>query len=207
MQTKNEPNGQKRPSFIETARRAQIIECTIETVAALGYAQTSLARIAERAGISKGVILYYFKSKARLLEQVVSAIYTEAVQTVAPQIAAQPTAARRLQVYISSAVEYIGSHRTQMLALVEIANNSRTQDGRPRYTIAWQGPILADLEALLRQGQKEGNFRSFDPRVMAVTIRRAIDVVPSLIAANPDLDVESYAREVVTLFDRATRKE
>jgi len=42
---------------------------------------------------------------------------------------------------------------------------------------------------------------------MAVTIRRAIGAVPSLFAANPNLDEESYARELVTLFDRATRKE
>jgi hypothetical protein len=52
-----------------------------------------------------------------------------------------------------------------------------------------------------------GDFWSFDPRVMAVTIRRAIDVAPSLYAANPNLDVASYSKEMVTLFDRATRKE
>jgi hypothetical protein len=42
---------------------------------------------------------------------------------------------------------------------------------------------------------------------MAVTIRRAIDAVPPLFAANPNLDVDSYARELVMLFDRATQKE
>jgi hypothetical protein len=42
---------------------------------------------------------------------------------------------------------------------------------------------------------------------MAVTIRRAIDAVPYLYAATPDLDVSAYARELSTLFDRATRKE
>ena len=63
------------------------------------------------------------------------------------------------------------------------------------------------LEGLLRQGQQEGDFRPFDLRVMAVTIRRAIDAVPPLLAANPDLDVKAYARELATLFDRATCKE
>jgi len=59
----------------------------------------------------------------------------------------------------------------------------------------------------LRKGQHEGEFRAFDLRVMAVTIRRAIDALPPLFIANPDLDASLYARELVTLFDRATCKE
>jgi hypothetical protein len=50
-------------------------------------------------------------------------------------------------------------------------------------------------------------YRRADLHVMAVTIRRAIDAVAPLFATNPNLDVESYAQELVTLFDRATRKE
>jgi hypothetical protein len=56
----------------------------------------------------------------------------------------------------------------------------------------------------LRKGQQDGEFRAFDLRVMAITIRQAIDVVPRWLSANPNLDVAAYARELVTLFDRAT---
>lgn len=206
MRTKDKSNGQHHPTFTEAARQAQIIECAIETIATLGYTQASLAHIAKQAGISKGVITYYFSSKEELLEQVVTEIYTAAVQAVTPQIAAQPTAQLRLQAYIRSAVDYIGTHRMRMAALLEIALNFRTADGKLRYsgTEEW---ILTALEALLRQGQEEGEFRAFDLRVMAVTIRRAIDAVAPLLAAHPNLDTDSYARELVTLFDRATRKE
>src|SRR6266700_2874783 len=157
MRTKNKSVGQERSSFIEAARRAQIIECAIETIATLGYPQASLAQIARRAGISKGVITYYFSSKEELLEQVVTEIYTAAVQAVTPQITAQPTTQLRLQVYIRSAVDYIGAHRTRMVALLEIALNFRTADGKLRYrgTEEW---VLTALEALLRQGQEEGEF-------------------------------------------------
>ena len=207
MRTKDKPNGQHRPTFTETARRAQIIECAIETIATLGYAQTSLAQIAKQAGISKGVISYYFSSKEELIEQVVTDIYTAAVQAVTPQIASQPTAQLRLQAYIRSAVDYIGTHRMRMVALLEIALNFRTADGKLRYGGTSEEWILSALEALLCQGQEDGEFRAFDLRVMAVTIRRAIDAVAPMLAAHPSLDTDSYARELVTLFDRATRKE
>jgi hypothetical protein len=90
---------------------------------------------------------------------------------------------------------------------MEIALNFRTADGKLRYGGATEEWILAPLEALLRQGQEEGDFRPFDARVMAVTIRRAIDALPSLFTSIPDLDVEAYGQELVTLFDRATRNE
>ncbi len=207
MRIKHKPGGQNRPTFTEVARRAQIIECAIETIATLGYGQASLAQIAQRAGISKGVIVYYFASKEELIEQIVTEIYTAAVQAVTPQIIAQPTATLMLQAYIRSAVEYIGTQRLRMVALLEIALNFRTADGKLRYSGTTEEWILTALEALLRQGQEKGEFRAFDLRVMAVTIRKAIDAVAPLFATNPDLDVESYARELVTLFDRATRKE
>jgi TetR/AcrR family fatty acid metabolism transcriptional regulator len=207
MRTKDKTDGQNRPTFTEAARRTQLIECAIETIATLGYGQASLAKIAKRAGISKGVIIYYFKSREELIEQVVTDIYTAAVQAVTPQIAAQPTAQLQLHAYIRSAVEYIGTHRMQMVALLEIALNFRTEDGKLRYGGTTEEWILTALEARLRQGQEDGEFRAFDVRVMAVTIRRAIDAVAPLLAAHPHLDTASYARELVTLFDRATRKE
>jgi TetR/AcrR family fatty acid metabolism transcriptional regulator len=207
MRTKNKTDGQNRPTFTEAARRAQLIECAIETIATLGYAQASLAQIAKRAGISKGVIIYYFSSKEELIEQVVTDIYTAAVQAVTSQIAAQPTAQLRLQAYIRSAVDYIGTYRMRMVALLEIALNFRAPDGKLRYGGTSEEWILGALEALLRQGQEDGEFRAFDLRVMAVTIRRAIDAVAPLLAAHPNLDTDLYARELMTLFDRATRKE
>ena len=204
MQTKNTSDGQKRPSFIEAARKAQLIECAIETIARLGYAQASLTQIAKRAGISKSVITYYFSSKEELIEQVVEAIYAAGAHFMGPQIAAQPTANLMLQTYIQSNVEYIRTHRLQMMAIMEIVLNVRTEDGKLRYSRATEEPVLKALEILLRRGQHNGEFRAFDLRVMAVTIRHAIDVVPRLLAANPNLDGEAYARELVTLFDRAT---
>ncbi|MGA9830159.1 MAG: TetR family transcriptional regulator, partial [Trebonia sp.] len=58
MRSETNPGGQRKArTFIETARRAQIMAAAIDTIAELGFGQASLARIAERAGTSKGVIL------------------------------------------------------------------------------------------------------------------------------------------------------
>ncbi|MCC5709552.1 TetR family transcriptional regulator, partial [Klebsiella pneumoniae] len=85
-------DGGKKRSFIEEARRAQIIEAAIEPLAASGYADASLARIAQRVGISKGVISYHFRGKDELIQQVVETVYIDIGNAVTPRIQAQPTA-------------------------------------------------------------------------------------------------------------------
>lgn len=95
----------------------------------------------------------------------------------------------------------------RMLAIVELALNVRTEDGKLRYGAGAAETARTPLERLLRKGQQEGEFRGFDVRVMAGTIRAAIDALPPLFIANPHLDADLYARELTTLFDRATRKE
>ena len=60
---------------------------------------------------------------------------------------------------------------------------------------------------MLVQGQRDGEFRDFVTRIMAIAIRRAIDAVPPLLAADPSLDAGIYGRELATIFELATRKD
>ena len=43
----DDPPTPRRPSFIERARRAQIVHAAIETIAEVGYAHATFARIAD----------------------------------------------------------------------------------------------------------------------------------------------------------------
>ena len=57
--------GQK--SFIEQARREQIVDAAIDVLYESGFAAASLGAIAERIGVSKGVLSYHFAGKRELL--------------------------------------------------------------------------------------------------------------------------------------------
>ena len=207
MRSEPESGGQKRRSFIEDARRAQIIESAIETFAELGYVNTSLARIAERAGISKGVISYHFAGKSELMEQIVEQIYREMGEFVAPRLAEQVTATGAMRAHIRSIAEYVRGHRAQLLALGEIFNNLRDSDGQPRYGIAFDEPLYQRQEGVFRMGQQTGEFRTFDARVMAVTVQAAIDSMFAYWATYPDHDLEAHANELADLFEHAIRAE
>src|ERR1700691_5309388 len=49
-------------------RREQLIEMTIDSLAEVGYVESTLTRIGKRAGVSAGLVAHYFKDKDGLLE-------------------------------------------------------------------------------------------------------------------------------------------
>jgi hypothetical protein len=61
------------------------------------------------------------------------------------------------------------------------------------------------VEQILRAGQASGEFRDFDVTVMATMIQRAVDGLPFLLTDDPDFDTRTYAAEVITAFELATR--
>lgn len=58
-------NRKKQSEF----RKRQLIDATIDCIDKLGISQTTLAKIAERAGLSQGNVVFHFHSKEALLEQ------------------------------------------------------------------------------------------------------------------------------------------
>jgi len=52
------------------ARRLQLIEATIETIARHGYSRTTLSEVARTAGLSHGLVNFHFETKDKLLVEV-----------------------------------------------------------------------------------------------------------------------------------------
>ena len=207
MRSETSPTGQQTGrTFTETARRAQILAAAIDTIAELGYGQASLARIAETAGTSKGVIIYHFGGKDELIRELVAEVVARGVAYMEPRIDAESTGGGKLRAYIESNLAFMRENRNHMVAIVEIVLNARTADDSRLYRLAVQDDGVAALQGLLAYFQGTGEFRAgFDPHVMAMAIRAAINAVPAQLARDPALDVGHHARELADLFHVATR--
>ncbi|PZG24308.1 TetR family transcriptional regulator [Spongiactinospora gelatinilytica] len=194
-------------TFTAAARRTQIVAATIGALAELGYGQTTFKRIAERAGLSSTrLISYHFAGKAELMGAVVAEVYGTMDRFMAERMTGLPDSRARLRAYIAAAVEFIAAHRPQMAALMTIFMNHREPEGGGRsYEPGDDRVVIGRVESILRQGQADGEFRDFDPFIMAATIQRSLDGLPYLLQTRPDLDLAHYTRELLTLFDLSTR--
>ncbi|MEU7867256.1 TetR/AcrR family transcriptional regulator [Dactylosporangium sp. NPDC049140] len=209
MRSENIPSGKSERTFVERARRAQLVECAIDAIAELGLPRASLAEVAKRAGVTKTTIFYHFANREELIHEVFAHTLREGAEFMAARTGRADGPAAELRAYIEANVAYIGTHRKHVQVLTAIAMNFTDEDGRTRlrHDASVYGTSLAPLQDLLERGQRAGEFRDFTTRTMAMTIRAAIDAIGPQVSVMPELDLDAYARDLVLLFRHATEKE
>jgi AcrR family transcriptional regulator len=191
-------------TFTEAARRKQIVTAAIETIAELGYARASFAQIAKRAGLSSpGLISYHFAGKDDLIAQVVADIYATGGAVIRPYGEHAGSAAETLRAYLEGSIAFYDTHRVHMRALVQILMGH--PEARPRWFDAPNAAELDGLEELLARGQRDGEFREFPPRTVAVIIRQLLSGALQHLLTEPDLDLAGYTRELVAVCEHAVR--
>jgi AcrR family transcriptional regulator len=201
VRTNRDPGGSR--SFTQRKRRDQLVECAIDALVELGFQHTTVAEVARRAGVSKGVVTYHFAAKDDLIRAVVADVFDAIGATLEPRLkAAAP--AEVIPEYIRAWAAFYRTNLRHMLAIREIWIGFRDEAGRQvfgRQTVAGE---LSGIEHVLELGQEQGRLGAFSPRVMAVTIKAALDALIGQLEADPDLDLGAYAEELIALFARAT---
>jgi AcrR family transcriptional regulator len=176
MRSNSETAGRNKPSFIEEARRRQIVETAIRTIATRGYSQASLAEIAREAGISKGVISYHFEGKVELIEEILSRLLREPAEFIKQRVDARDRAMDKLRAYVRANFEFMKTHRDNYVALVDLWE-SRGSESANRFSAEAYGPSRAYLTRILEAGAQNGEFRGLNQGTVASVIQAAIDGV------------------------------
>ena len=92
-----------RESQAKPDRRRELVEATIRTIGRRGYAATTLSHVAGDAGLSPGIVNFYFKSKEQLLQESLEYLVVE-YDRISQQIiaAAGPDAAAQLMALVAA---------------------------------------------------------------------------------------------------------
>ncbi|MFI6166281.1 TetR/AcrR family transcriptional regulator [Nocardia sp. NPDC051052] len=199
-------------TFTETARRAQIVECAIETIAELGYHQSSVRKIAERVGVAMSVVQYHFGNKDEMVAAIVAELYRTVLAIMLPMVEAEQTARGKLAAHIRAHLKCLATYRSQQIALMEIGSNYCSGTGQRLHEVGvpLEPDQLADLaklelETIFTLGIETGEFRALSPTSMATAVRGAIGAALLRSTGDPDFDVVGYGEDLVVAFDLATR--
>jgi AcrR family transcriptional regulator len=72
-----EPGERRGRKASKEIRRQQLIEATIDSLARRGYSETTMADVADGAGLSRGIVNFHFESKEKLLVATLQHMYEE----------------------------------------------------------------------------------------------------------------------------------
>ena len=181
-----------------------MLGCAIDAIVELGFQGMSVGEVARRAGVSKGVVTYHFAAKDDLIYEVVAQIFDSITEFLESRLG-RTTPETFVADYITAWVEYYRTHTRYMLAIGEIWSNFRDETGRRRFGERGVASELANVQRALELGQADGSRGVFSARVVAVTMKAALDALLGQLAADPELALEPYGDELVALFERATR--
>ncbi|MFT7839481.1 TetR/AcrR family transcriptional regulator [Saccharothrix sp. BKS2] len=186
-------------SLTERARRAQIVDAAIATLAELGYGATSFKQIAARARLSStGLISYHFKGKQELVDEVYAEVRRRFTAFVLDRMDRSGTALGELEAFLRANLRFMAAHRADTVALLQVRPHVSAADNADD-----DHRKMADL---LREGRSAGEFREFDADAMAIFVLALRNGVLARAADHAEVDLDLCERELITLVGLAVTR-
>lgn len=183
-------------------RQQQLIEATMECIDKLGISQTTLARIAEHAGLSQGNVLFHFQSKEALLDETLRFLNDEYLSNWQSALAnAAPDPMSQLCALIRASFAPRICNRRKISVWYAFWGESRS---RPKYMRvcgandrAFSDRLLSLCEALAAQPGTR-----LSPATAALSIEGMIDGLwQNFLLGPPGLKRDDAVRTVFELLD------
>jgi AcrR family transcriptional regulator len=173
-------------------RREQMLRAALEVIAERGYAESRIADVAERAGTSPALVIYYFKTKDQLLTEAIRFSEDAWYAAGTARCAQIPTAAGRLEEIIAMSCLSQPDLEPSSWALwldlwAQSVRHSEMATVRQKFDDRWRQLICS----LVTEGQESGEFSHVDPVDFAVLLCALLDGLAVQIAlADPVVDAQ-----------------
>jgi TetR/AcrR family fatty acid metabolism transcriptional regulator len=181
----NRPVGQEGERFMvrvvnKANKRLLILEAAMRVFARRGIANTRMIEVAEEAGIGKGTIYEYFRSK----EEIFTAGFEYFFQTMDSEIVRQTTGISdidaQLRKMLEISIDYFNHTGREFMALMvdfwaDAMRHDKTVYPENKPMINIYERYITDIAAIISAGQEQGVFRPTNPRIAASVFIAALD--------------------------------
>ncbi len=173
-----------RPDVSEE-RKEQIISAATAVFARLGFHEARMEDIAKEAGLSKGTLYLYFKSKDDVIAAILDQFYHRGLQDLQMAQGYEGSIADLLVMM----TQFLAAEAERMIGLLPIAFEfyalaARREDVRQSIKAYFQTYREA-LAMLIQMGIERGEFRPVDPQEVAITLAAIFEGLAILEATDP----------------------
>ena len=166
--------GRRRQRVDPDERRTAILDAAAQVVVERGLAETRVTDIAQRVGISHGLVHYYFPTKDALVTATMHHLADSDIERLRRAVAAEPTAATQLTRLLRVAIPTSGARDGWVLWVDAWAAGLRDDAVRAVHEeldAAWS----RTLEEVIRHGVGTAEFRCADPARAAARLTALVD--------------------------------
>jgi AcrR family transcriptional regulator len=168
-------------------RREQIVRATVRCLARGGYTRLTMKKVAREAGVSQGILHYYFADKRAILSATLVAVTRDLDRRVAAaqsRTGRDPTA--RLRALVRACLEVAVSRPEVWVVFVEFWGEM-LHDRRLRELNAGVYDRTRRLIGrLVAEGTRTGRFRAVEPTRAAAVVLGLVDGVSLQLTFDPE---------------------
>ncbi len=190
------------PRVKTESKQGEILAAASKIFAARQYHEVLCDEIAAEAGIGKGTIYRYFRTKEDLYFATILQGYEAINESLATAIAAEATPARRLERIARELFEYFWDRRYFYSLLYRNEQRFLAQEGRLQKN---REHLVKIVEQTIREGIESGVFRRVDTKTAAELFLGMIRAVNVFRRDSDRLD--DLVKELIGLWTRGIEKE
>ncbi len=189
-----------RPDVSEE-RKNQILDAATDVFVREGLHKARVDDIAEKAGLSKGALYWYFKSKDEIIVAILDKLFEGEFSELKELQFAEGSVVERLNLFVESTLEEIRGWLKLVPIAYEFLGLVFRQKIVKRVFHKYFRGYIDLITVLIQQGIDSGEFRDIDAQDVAITIGAIIEGTILLWAYDPEaVDVEKHIRVGMDIF-------
>jgi TetR/AcrR family transcriptional regulator, transcriptional repressor of bet genes len=186
---------------LKEARKVQLMEATIDCIAARGFADLTLADVARAAGLSVGIVNFYFRSKDVLLIETLRHLVADYVQQTNENIrSAGTTAAAQIDAMIESDFHRTIANRKRVTVWYAFWGETRWRPEFLKICQQLSDSFHEETKAAFARLIAEGGYSDIDPDLVARGFDAMIDGLWLDMLINPKAVERDAAKQVVRTY-------
>ncbi len=179
------------------ARRQQLVEATIASIAELGLTDTTLATVTGRAGLSHGTVNFHFQSKERLFSETLRFLAEEHREHWRSALdAAGPRPEQQLAAMIGADFDPAISSEARLSVWFAFWGERKCRPLYAEICGLMDAERLETFERLCRRIAEDGGYSRTDPALVAHGLQAQIDGVWLNMLCEPEVYAGDRAVEI-----------
>jgi TetR/AcrR family transcriptional regulator, fatty acid metabolism regulator protein len=177
-------------------RRLSLLKAAFREVAEKGFSEVTLDDIARRAGVSKGVTLYYFDSKEDLFLELFGWLIDSIQQRMREAVAAVEDPVEKVRALVALIFPSPSKNRAFFRAYVDFCGLASRREAFREVGERFYSGCLGIDGGIVEEGVRRGVFLLRDPNEAGSTMRAIFDglMMQWLTEKDPDASFEEYRR-------------
>ena len=178
----------------EAERRLALLKAAFREVAEKGFSEVTLDDIARRAGVSKGITLYYFDSKEELFRELFSWLIDSIHARMRDAVAAEGDPVAKVRALVAMIFPSPSKNRAFFRAFVDFCGLAARREAFREVNERFYAGCREIDGGIVREGIRRGVFALRDPEEAASTLRAIFDglMLQWLMEKEPETSFSVY---------------